>query len=410
MNNAANCFMLVRPLTFLRRAAAVLACAGALLLSGCGGGGSQPPMQPTSAASAFPPSSTLANICTVEGEKRFVRSYLDEVYLWFDEIPPVDPNAFDTVQGYFNALLVKTPDASGRPRDRFSTLETAPAGLPPLARIAAGGATQPAPLNQSVPIATVVRSPAGRSVGYIQFNDQNQGAQDALITAFREVKDAAVQDLVLDLRFNPGGFLYVAQTAASMVTGPENNERTFEQLRYNAKRPAETAASRFVFSSQVQTAESAYPRGTPLPQLDLPRVYVLTSGLTCSASESVINSLRGIGVEVILVGGTTCGKPYGFERKDNCGASIFAIEFQGFNDQGFGDYAAGFAPTCPVADNFTGTMGVAEEPLLAAALHHIDTGSCPAPSGRALHQIPGLASPAAAVLPAWGGRLLRPQP
>lgn len=409
--------MVMQSLTILRLAAAGLATAGVLLLAGCGGGGGPAPVEPKAASSSFPASSSLANICTLEGEKQFVRSYLDEAYLWFDEIPPVDPAAYNSVQAYFNALLVKTPDASGRPRDRFSTLDTSPPGPPPLAGLAAlplradtGSASQPVPLNHSVPLATVVRSPAGRAVGYIQFNNQDLGAQDALISAFQQMRDATVQDLVLDMRFNPGGFLYIAQTAASMITGPENNGRIFEQLRYSAKRAAETAASTFVFSSLVQTPETAYPRGTPLPQLDLPRVYILTSGLTCSASESVINSLRGIGVDVILIGATTCGKPYGFERKDNCGASIFAIEFQGFNAKGFGDYTAGFTPNCPVPDNFTGTMGVPDEPLLAAALRHIDTGSCPVTSPRALHQIPGVASPDGGAVPPWGGRLLRPQP
>ena len=117
-----------------------------------------------------------------------------------------------------------------------------------------------------------------------------------------------------------------------------------------------------------------------MPQLGLRRLYVLSSERTCSASESIINSLRGIDVEVILVGGTTCGKPYGFHRQDNCGLAFFAIEFQGYNAKNFGDYTAGFPAACPVQDNLTSTLGATSEPLLAAALHHVDTGSCPAPA------------------------------
>ena len=212
------------------------------------------------------------------------------------------------------------------------------------------------------------------------------------------------------MRYNTGGFLYVAQTAASMVTGPQSEGRIFEQLRYNARRQAESAASTYLFSSRVQTPEVTYPRGTELPQLKLPRLYVLSSRQTCSASESIVNSLRGIDVEVILVGGTTCGKPYGFHRQDNCRLSFFAIEFQGYNAKNSGDYTAGIKATCPVADNFLSVLGSTTEPLLATALHHIDTGSCPAATASKLSEgLPagGRANAPATSRPPWDGRLLK---
>ena len=55
-------------------------------------------------------------------------------------------------------------------------------------------------------------------------------------------------------------------------------------------------------------------------------------------------------VTVQRIGATTCGKPYGFQARDNCGISI-SIEFQGVNAKGWGDYASGFTPTCTVADD-----------------------------------------------------------
>ena len=89
----------------------------------------------------------------------------------------------------------------------------------------------------------------------------------------------------------------------------------------------------------------------------------------CSASESVVNSLRGVGVAVNLIGDTTCGKPYGFYPEDNCGTTYFAIQFQGVNAQNFGDYSDGFSPSssvsaagasvpgCSVADDFGHALG-----------------------------------------------------
>jgi hypothetical protein len=250
-----------------------------------------------------------------------------------------------------------------------------------------------------------------RHFGYIQFNDHAVGAQDELINAFHTVQTQQAQDLVLDLRFNSGGFLYIALGAASMITGPGANGQVFEALRYNDKRGAETAQSAIAFSSTLQFGESQYGAGTQLPQLNLPRVFVLTSGRTCSASESIINSLRGVDVQVIRIGTQTCGKPYGFREKDNCGLAFFPIEFQGTNAKGFGDYTAGFTPTCQVQDNSSMTAaGGTSDPLLTAAKFYIDNGACPA------NTFTGVQSSAAPIVsneqpsrPAWAGRLLLPQ-
>jgi carboxyl-terminal processing protease len=126
--------------------------------------------------------------------------------------------------------------------------------------------------------------------------------------------------------------------------------------------------------------------------LDLPRVFVLTTSATCSASESIINALRGVEVQVIQIGSTTCGKPYGFFPHSNCGTTYFSIEFQGLNAKNFGDYADGFTPAnalarvgvsvtgCAVSDDFNHPLGDPSEAMLAAALGQRAGGNCPAPA------------------------------
>jgi hypothetical protein len=305
----------------------------------------------------------------------------------------VDPTAYSTVQGYFDALLVRTPDGNGLAKDRFSTVmssTTANALQGITASSAPSAATAAA---DPVPLTKVVTSGTGRKVGYVVFNEHSQGAQDKLITAFTSLKAAGVQDLVLDLRYNPGGFLYVAQSAAAMVAGPDIAGKVFERLRYSAKRDAQSAADTFVFSTAVQVGETTFGKDSPLPQLGLPRLYVLTSQLTCSASESIINSLRGIGVQVILVGDRTCGKPYGFHRKDNCGLAYFPIEFKVSNAAGFGDYTTGFPVQCRVTEDPAKALGDTTEPLLAGALTHIDTGACPAGTAAGVLVEPASVSP-----------------
>ena len=128
--------------------------------------------------------------------------------------------------------------------------------------------------------------------------------------------------------------------------------------------------------------------GVPLDTLNLNRVYILSTGGTCSASESVINSLLGIDVEVVLIGDTTCGKPYGFYPTDNCGTTFYTIQFEGVNDKGEGGYSDGFTPVeggspvgltingCQKGDHLDFQLGADDEPMLATALNYRLTGTC----------------------------------
>src|SRR6266849_2895125 len=68
---------------------------------GCGG------------SNGLPPSSQFAQICTsVDPQRRWVRSYMNEAYLWYSEIPVIDASGYPTPTAYFNALLVRKPTAS----------------------------------------------------------------------------------------------------------------------------------------------------------------------------------------------------------------------------------------------------------------------------------------------------------
>ena len=125
-------------------------------------------------------------------------------------------------------------------------------------------------------------------------------------------------------------------------------------------------------------------------------MFVLTGPGTCSASEAVINSLLGIDIEVVLIGDTTCGKPYGSYPFDNCGTTYFTTQFRSANAKGFSDYPDGFSPAnlvnssgvavsgCAVADDFSNALGDPEEARLAVALSYIEDGSCPSPDAVAI--------------------------
>lgn len=247
----------------------------------------------------------------------------------------------------------------------------------------------------SAPVQNVTRfaSSVGE-VGYLTFNDHIGPSEQQLIEAIASLRDQGISELVLDLRYNGGGFLTIASQLAYMIAGSEATAgRTFETLRFNSQHPIRNPVTGELLEPipfRATTAGfSALPSGQPLPQLGLARLVVLTGANTCSASETIINALRGIDLEVIQIGARTCGKPFGTYPTDNCGTTWFTTMFQGVNDKDFGDYPDGFSPEgssgiqgvtlpgCPVADDFSKPLGDPEEARLAAGLAYLETGSCP---------------------------------
>ncbi len=237
------------------------------------------------------------------------------------------------------------------------------------------------------------------NVGYLLFNEHIATAEQALIDAVNQLDSAGIVDLVIDLRYNGGGFLDIASQFAYMIAGPGRTAgRTFELLQFNSKHPSTnpvTGEALAPIPFHTGTLGFSVPAGQSLPTLDLPipRVFVLSGPNTCSASESIVNSLRGVDVEVIQIGSTTCGKPYGFYATDNCGTTYFTIQFRGVNEKDFGDYSDGFSPAnspgltgvplpgCSVGDDFSNALGDPLEARLDAALNYRETQACPAASG-----------------------------
>src|SRR5688572_11483394 len=245
-------------------------------------------------------------------------------------------------------------------------------------------------------LASSVLNFSGRRVGYLLFNDHILTAEQPLIDAINQMRTPnVVDDLVLDLRYNGGGYLFLASQLAYMIAGPARaSGQTFEKLQFNDKHPSIDPGSGQPLTPMPFL--STWSTNQPLPTLDLSRVYVLTGGTTCSASESILIGLSGVGLQVVQIGSTTCGKPYGFYPEDNCGTTYFSIQFKGVNAAGFGDYTDGFAPSnspgaggtrvpgqgCSIADDFNDNLGALTEDRLQAALNQIMGGSCPAPTGQ----------------------------
>ncbi len=340
----------------------------------------------------------------------------------------VDPNASGQAATLARGAMVQSIDGADINANDSASINTLNAGLQPATVgemhtfvVLDVGSANPRTVvltaanvtETPVPTATTLNS-NGTLVGYILFNNHIATAEKELVGAFTTLQQQGVTDLVLDIRYNGGGYLDIASEVAFMIAGSaQTTGRTFELQQFNSQYPTTNPVTGGAITPTLFHSTSqgfSVPSGQALPSLNLSRVFILTGAQTCSASESIINSLRGINVQVIEIGSTTCGKPYGFYPQDNCGTTYFSIQFRGVNNQGFGDYAAGFSPAntvnpegftipgCSVADDFEHPLGDPNEGRLGEALAYRTGGSCTvAPSGSAIQGMKHVAQPGLAV-------------
>ncbi|MBQ3634364.1 MAG: PDZ domain-containing protein [Bacteroidales bacterium] len=147
----------------------------------------------------------------------------------------------------------------------------------------------------------VVTSPLGRKVGYILYNGFDTGFDNEMAAAFSKLKNEGVQDLIVDLRYNPGGDMDCFVKLCSHIAPSKDVSAGKEILYYEY--------------NELLSSDIEYSRGNSNEHfdskisvnLDLSRVYFLTSSNTYSASEATILALSAY-MDVVLVGDKTGGK------------------------------------------------------------------------------------------------------
>ena len=230
-----------------------------------------------------------------------------------------------------------------------------------------------------------------------------------MIEAFRSFRGA--EELILDLRYNGGGAVRSSTVLATLIVGDACKDGVYCRTVYNARRTAagESGVHR-IGNGHTPDGTGVYtPIVSALPEaLGLKRIYVLCSESTASASELVINGLRGLGIEVRLIGMRTNGKNVGMEGYvDHLeGGELYTfmpITFYSENNLGFRDYSDGFVPDVEFDDSplyraacYPGAFGTTADPLYALAAEWIGTGAKPAPPTRAaafrsVQLLPGVA-------------------
>jgi C-terminal processing protease CtpA/Prc len=208
--------------------------------------------------------------------------------------------------------------------------------------------------------ATQVYSPDGREVGYVFFRNFVTPSYAALDEAFSEFRARGVRDLVLDLRYNGGGLVGVAQHLASLIGGPRTDGQVFAEYFHNDKNVARNRVMRFEPRSHA---------------LGLERLIVITTHDSASASELVINALKPF-MPVFVIGSRTFGKPVGQYQVNFCDKTLAPVSFALRNANGEGDFFGGIPPSCPAADGLDHPIGDAREASLHEALTVVATGRC----------------------------------
>lgn len=201
----------------------------------------------------------------------------------------------------------------------------------------------------------------GRKVGYVMFNNFVQPSTAALNDAFAALKTADANELVLDLRYNGGGFVNVALHLASLIGGT----RTSGQVAFNYQHNDKLGP---VYDKIIRFTD-------PENALNIERLFVIATRSTASASELVINALRAF-IPVIVVGDSTYGKPVGSYLMPFCDKVLSAIAFSIKNANLEGDYFDGLPADCPALDDASHQLGDPEEASFAEALTYIRTGAC----------------------------------
>lgn len=247
--------------------------------------------------------------------------------------------------------------------------------------------------EETVPVTQTFTTDAGTVVGYMVFSSFLEPSEKRLVAEFRTMVAANVTEFILDLRYNGGGYLDIANELAFMIAGPAAAQgKVFDEIQFNDKHRSTNPITGQALSPDIFHATTqgfSLTAGDPLPSLTLDRVFILVGARTASASESIINGLRGIDFPVVLIGERTTGKPHGFYPIDNCGTTYFSIQFQSMNAAGFGEFADGFVPTqkpkekyevqgCVVQDDFARALGNVDEARLKTALGYVDANDCSA--------------------------------
>lgn len=258
------------------------------------------------------------------------------------------------------------------------------------------------PIYPNPVILSQVKQIGSHKIGYLAYSAFEAGFDQELFDVFKDFHNQSITDLVVDLRYNGGGHVKSANLISSCIAGEACIGKTFAAYRYNASRMKERGNRMYTEQFAYNEYDNLNKISLAAGGLNLQTVYFLVSNNTASSSELVINSLKGIGIDVKLIGMTTHGKNVGMEgiviNTAAANYELYPITFQSYNAEGFGDYANGFQPEYVIDENSPngnnsfegyGDFGTNNDPLYAKAVNLITGANYVKSTTRSINQLVG---------------------
>ena len=214
-------------------------------------------------------------------------------------------------------------------------------------------------------------------IGYLMYNQFVSNYDDYLKTIFSEFKSNSIDELILDLRYNPGGSINSAIVLASLITGQFENE-VFNTEQWN------NDIQNYWINNNPEYLINRFT--TFQSSLNLSRVYILTTRSSASASELIINCLEPY-INVVQIGTTTYGKyqasitlydSENFSNQNVNRSHSYALQplvLKTLNVNGVTDYYNGINPDYEYEERAfdMGQVGDLNEPMLNFTLDIIDS-------------------------------------
>ena len=205
-----------------------------------------------------------------------------------------------------------------------------------------------------------------RRVGYFVYDEFDTEADITdIILKFRT---SNINDLVIDLRSNPGGAVRTCRHLSSLIVPQEHIGKLFTIYRYNSLRSKQIYEET---GSQLSYEYLNGDRNTRQRNLNMRRLFCLVNGSSASCTELLINSLIPY-MEVVVIGETTRGKDVGMEVYSNplYKYILQPIVFRTYNAVGDSVPMTGIIPDIHVKRNGL-PLGDMNESYLKTALDYI---------------------------------------
>ena len=213
-----------------------------------------------------------------------------------------------------------------------------------------------------------------RKAAYILYNEFGEDEIPQWQSLYSQLAAAQPDDIILDLRYNPGGYVSTAQVVGTLLAPQSALGQTMLYMTGNDKL---NLTETYTFDTNL------LPGGSTLSYQNL---YVITSGNTASASEIIINCLRpDMTGNLYQVGEATFGKNVAqalYTNDQYPQLKFWLTTYYLSNADGYKDYdveglPADYTQSEPYGGNL-GELGTETDPLMQPILAHMATGSFPA--------------------------------